>query len=80
MKNRDVHIVLAFPDNIADLDGIGSLNLELEVDIRQEQGWEGEVQYGFAELLMNKRLGHRQKLSAKVKVAILPQFCLSGKK
>ena len=45
MKNRDVHIVLAFPANIADLVGSGSLKLELEVDIRQEEGWVEEVQY-----------------------------------
>ena len=45
MKNRDIHIVLAFPENIADLVGSGSLKIELEVDIRQKEGWVEEVQY-----------------------------------
>ena len=46
LKNRDVHIVLAFPANIEDLVGSGILRIELEVDIRQEgEGWVEAVQY-----------------------------------
>ena len=44
-KNRDVHVVLDFPPNIGDLVGSGSLVIELEVDIREEEGWVEEVQY-----------------------------------
>ena len=45
LKNRDIHIILAFPANIADQVGSGYLKIELEVDIRQENGWIEEVQY-----------------------------------
>ena len=45
LRNRDIHIVLALPANIADLVGSGLLRIELEVDVRKEKGWVEEVKY-----------------------------------
>ena len=45
LKNTDIHIVLAFPANIVDLVGSGSLRIELEVDLRREKDWVEEIQY-----------------------------------
>ena len=44
-KNKDVHLVLDFPANLPDLVGSGSLVIEFEVDIEEEEGWVEEVGY-----------------------------------
>ena len=47
-RNKDVHVVLDFPPNLADLVGSGSLEIGLEVDIQKEEGWVEEVKFSDA--------------------------------
>ena len=42
-EDREFHMVLEFPEDIKKQIGSGSLNLELEVDIREAEGWVEEV-------------------------------------
>ena len=42
-KDREIHIVLELPHNITSVVRSGSLIIELEVDIREDQGWVEEV-------------------------------------
>ena len=48
-KDRSVHVALEFPENFVELIGDGSLLINLEVDIRQEEGWIEEVKYQIKE-------------------------------
>ena len=42
-SDRDHHYVLELPDNLSEQVGDGKLVIELEVDIREEEGWLEEV-------------------------------------
>ena len=45
LEDRDLHIVLEFPSDIKDQVGSGSLNIDLEVDMREEEGWKEQFKY-----------------------------------
>ena len=45
-KDIDYHIVLEFPKDIRDYKG--SLDIELEVDLREKEGWQEELKYAFS--------------------------------
>ena len=44
-EGRDFHLVLELPDDIKDLVGSGSLIIEMEVDIREKEGWQEQLKY-----------------------------------
>ena len=44
-KDINYHVVLKFHKNLAALVGEGSLVIDLEVDAREEEGWQEEVVY-----------------------------------
>ena len=44
-SDKDHHYVLELPDNLSEQVGDGKLVIELEVDIRGEEGWLEEVEY-----------------------------------
>ena len=46
IKDQDYHMVLEFPDDIQDQVGNGSLLIELEVDIREEEDWQEQLRFG----------------------------------
>ena len=44
-RDTEIHLMLELPVNIKEIVGFGSLQIELEVDTREEQGWEEQVVY-----------------------------------
>ena len=44
-EDRDFHMVLDLPDDIKDQVGRGSLVIELDIDIREEEGWIEQLIY-----------------------------------
>ena len=44
-EDRDFHMVLELPDDIKDQVGSGSLIIELDIDIREEEGWIEQLIY-----------------------------------
>ena len=44
-ENKQHKVMLNFPENLADQVGGGSLVIQLEVDTRQEEGWQEQVTY-----------------------------------
>ena len=45
-EDQDYHMVLEFPDDIQDQVGNGSLIIELDMDIREKEGWQEQLRYG----------------------------------
>ena len=45
IKDRQHHMILQFPENLAEQVGTESLVIQLEVDTREEEGWKEEVSY-----------------------------------
>ena len=43
--DQDIHVVLEYPGDILEKIGSGSLVVQLEVDTREEEGWQEEVSY-----------------------------------
>ena len=60
LEDKDYHMVLELPDDIKDLVGSGSLAIELEVDLREEEGWQERVQYTNIDLDLRYEL-HTEK-------------------
>ena len=52
-ESKHQKLILNFPDNVAELVGSGSLVIQLEVDTREEEGWQEQVRY---------REGHSYKM------------------
>ena len=52
-ESKHQKLIINFPENVGELLGSGSLVIQLEVDTREEQGWQEQVRY---------REGHSYKL------------------
>ena len=50
-RDKHHHVVLQLPVNIGELVGSGTLVIELEVDTREEEGWQEEVVYSASSLV-----------------------------
>ena len=45
MEDKNLHVVLEFPENLKEQVGKGSLMVQLEVNTREEEGWLEEVSF-----------------------------------
>ena len=61
MEDKDYDIALELPDDIKDHVGSGSLAIELEVDLREEEGWQERVQYTNIDLDLRYKLHKEEK-------------------